>query len=297
MRAASSFGLGLLNASFALAMAGCSAAPSNDATASSGTDEALSTKTTTYVTFAASHGGYDVTDVNTAAKAHVGTIDYSRSSLDSSTIADLATVPSDELVLEGKLGSGSKSFVVTAAFRGMPGVSFVAGRNSFYQATDYSPPRECFAAPCQEGTVSTLNTTGSHGYDRIDVTSATMAFVDPAWLTRQVGSHGAIVAGVLASGSTTGVRVEKVLTARQIFVALPFVSGPCIASVPLACPAATPTRTYSRTADMCVVPQDCVVGFACPHFVPACDAGYTRTSWISDPNGCPAYACDPSFTH
>jgi hypothetical protein len=50
-----------------------------------------------------------------------------------------------------------------------PGVTFDATNDTFFQAADFNPPHECFAAPCAEGTAEELNLDATDSYDAIVV--------------------------------------------------------------------------------------------------------------------------------
>jgi hypothetical protein len=55
--------------------------------------------------------------------------------------------------------------------------------------------------------------------------------------------------------------------------------------------------TYTRDANLCLDFAACAAPRACPDLIPACAFGYTLAAWPAAPNGCPAFACDPSFIH
>ena len=84
------------------------------------------------------------------------------------------------------------------------------------------------------------------------------------------------------------------LTAKQVFIALPYVAEPCLVSEHI-CPDATPVSTYTRDASLCLDFAGCGAVGICPDFVPECWQGYTMTSWRGGPDACMRYACDPSF--
>lgn len=264
--------------------------PSNENAASS--DEALSSKATSFVTFTSrgAKKGYQLQDVNKSSSysAAVTEIDYTSAGLDRTTIQALEAAPTNELVLEGQLAKGGQSFVVTTAYRGMPGVTFDAKATTFY-ALDAQ--KECLRAPCYQ-TASSLNgsaTAPKASYLSLDTTAAAKPLVSTDWLAREATVHSAIVVGTINART-------QVLAASQVFVALPHVAGPCVATS-LICPDASPVHTYTRTSDMCIEATGCATAGLCPKYLPGCAPGYTLQTWTSQPNGCPAFACDPSFLH
>jgi hypothetical protein len=264
----------------------------------------LSTSTASFVTLSqpickkAPCPAYVVQDVNKSAAQAVGNLDFSRTSFTKSDIAAITSAPASEIVLKGKLGGVQakthlRSFIVTEAYRGLPGVTY-ASDAQFLQGSDFSPPIQCFAAPCEEGTTKKLNTTLTMSYDAIDVSAAAKPFVSTDLLHAQVASANAIVAGSIVAGEKLGTRAKQVLTAQQIFFKLPPSVGECPVFKLAAC-ADGQIRTYTRDANLCVLPSECVTPGMCAMFLPACEEGYTLSSWKAAPHACSAYACDPSF--
>jgi hypothetical protein len=251
-------------------IAACSSAPSDEASESQGA--AVSSTTPALVTVAtSSRGGFTVTSVNTSATSHVGTIDYSATGLDADTTGALAALPATELVLEGTVRSGT--FVATTAYRGMPGMTFDSSA-TFYEASGT--------------TAHALNESTTRKFSSIDVTAASAPFVQQSWLSNEV-AKGALVAGEVTQGA-------RVLTAKQVFIALPFVGGPCVVTGHV-CPDATPVNTFTRDANLCLDFAGCEAHGACSQIVPGCSTGYMLESWTYGPQACPQFACDPSFIH
>jgi hypothetical protein len=252
-------------------IAACSATPGEEAASSQGA--AVSSRTPGFVTIASdADGGYDVTYVNAPSwPTHVASLDFSQTGLDPATVEALEALPATELVLEGKIASNA--LVVTTAYRGMPGVTFDASA-TFYQASD--------------GVARELNESATRPLASVDVTAASKAFVQQSWLQAEV-AKGAIVAGAVAERG-------GVLTADQVFLALPVAIGPCVITSHV-CPDATPVATYTRDASLCLDFTGCEAHALCPMYVPVCGQGYELVSWTSAPNACPMFACDPAFIH
>jgi hypothetical protein len=294
--------------SFLGLMAGCSAAPPSDGVAAQ-SDE-LSVSRLSFVTLrpdtrrchAPQCGGYWIRDVNASAttpETYVAALDFTKSGLDDATIAKVTSADATELVLNGRLSTlfpttNTQNFFVFAAYRGLPQITYGA-TDVFYQAADFDPIVDCFAAPCPEGTATKLNKTTTVVYDRIDVSAAALSNVDASWLHAEVAQKNAVVAGKIVNGKLIAGRYEHVLAADQIFLKLPAQPGPCLAGPVQSCSGDTPVGTFSRNTNLCLVPTGCVASFACSHALPACADGYTRSSWNALPFGCPTYTCDPTF--
>ena len=293
------FGLGLLGV-----MAGCAVSTAPEGEGAEGSESELSKSTASFVTLSqpmckkAPCPAYSVQDVNKTAAALVGNLDFSRTSFTKSDIAGITSAPAAEIVLKGKLGpvqskTNLPSFIVTEAYRGLPGVTYAAGAQ-FLQGADFSPARQCFAAPCEEGSTKKLNTTVTFSYDGIDVSAAAKPFVSLDLLHAQVASSSAIVAGSVVTGAKVGVRAKQILTAQQVFFKLPSTIGECPVFKLAACPEGQ-VRTYTRDANLCELPSECVTPGMCTMMIPACSDGYTLSSWTGGKFACSQYACDPSF--
>jgi hypothetical protein len=244
-------------------------------------------------------GGYFVRDVNQgAAERYVSRLDFD-TSLPAEVIDDVRSAPASELVLRGHLGPEetrfhTRPFVVSEAFRGMPGVTPLADA-AFYQVHARKPPIECFVGPCPNEIAQTLNTSMTEEFDSVSVDSASLLWVDKGWLASRVEAHGAVVAGTLRQGAHLPGGFEEVLDASQVYVRLPERKGPCPVSPTQSCADGT-VAVQERDADRCIMQVGCVKPGVCPLFEPLCASGYTLSSWASAPDACPAFACDPSFT-
>lgn len=292
-------GLGLLGV-----VAGCAVSTAPEGEGTDGAESELSKSTASFVTLSqpickkAPCPAYSVQDVNKTAAALVGNLDFSKTTFTKGDIAAITSAPAAEIVLKGKLGpvqskTNLPSFIVTEAYRGLPGVTYAAGAQ-FLQGADFSPARQCFAAPCEEGSTRKLNTTVTFSYDQIDVSAAAKPFVSLDLLHAQVASSSAIVAGSVVTGAKVGVRAKQILTAQQVFFKLPATTGECPMFKLAACPEGQ-VRTYTRDANLCELPSECVTPGMCTMMIPACSEGYTLSSWTGGKFACAQYACDPSF--
>ena len=139
-------------------------------------------------------------------------------------------------------------------------------------------------------------------FDRLDTKAATdpitdgaATLVDGTWVARQALAHDAIVAGTFQDGEQFPGGPELVLAAQQVFLRLPVNDDPCPMIKIAACPDGQ-ILTYTRTADRCVIPAECVVPGMCIALVPVCADGYTLQSWPAGKFACSGYACDPTFS-
>ena len=269
--------VGLILALSTIALGACSGGPGEtEATASESqavVHKSPAMKSPTFVTIAAAtKSGYDVSPVNSSASAtHVAQLDFTKSGLDAATAAAVAAAPASEVVLEGTVSSST--LYVTAAYRGMPGVTYESDA-TFYQAGG--------------AVAQAVNESVTRKFASVDVTAAAKAFVQQSWLVDEVENKDAIVAGHVTQAT-------KALTAQQVFIALPYLRGPCVVSETI-CQLGD-TQTFTRDPKLCAVFAGCAPRTVCPLYVPYCGAGYTLESWTSAPDACPAYACDPSFIH
>ncbi|MFT3709747.1 MAG: hypothetical protein QM817_19130 [Archangium sp.] len=296
----------------ALLVAGCgvSEAQLDDSSADfdSETGE-LGTSSRTYVVFRKDFrkcsypmcGGWYVHDVNRAElrEVYVPAFDFSASNLRTEEQQALVTnAPANEVVLYGKLGalkSGLRDFVVTTAWRGMPGVTFTefsSGADTFYRANPVTI--QCIAAPCPNMQATKLHSTTKTMFHDLSVERASMPQVDQNWLTFRITDKDALVAGKIVDGAQVGAGREKVLDASQIFLKLPDMTQSCPrSSLPLC--GGTKVNTWTRDHNRCTVPAACVQPGVCAAFVPACAAGYSLVSWTGGTRACTQYACDPDW--
>jgi hypothetical protein len=235
-------------------------------------------------------GGYFVHDVNraTVTEKYVSGLDFSSSGLSND---DQARVLSgiDQVVLRGKLGPqephfGTQAFIVSEAYRGLPGLTLGSG-DGYFKVQEETI--ECITAPCPTLSEVRVNHTTKTLFHELSLTG--LGFVDQAWLNKRVTEGGAIASGTLATNGN-----ELTLEASNVFLQLPEVAGPCTLLTIAMCPAGQ-VRTFTRTADRCLIPDACVTQGVCNILVPNCGPGYTANSWKRSPNACEAVACDPSW--
>lgn len=245
-------------------------------------------------------GGYWIKDVNrkTAAQ-YVSDLDFSSSGLDEIEIDKVRSAPAEELLIRGKLGPkesahGTRTFIVSEAYRGLPGVKPVEG-DTFYKAQDRKPAISCFTAPCPNEVATKLNTTAKTYFSGYSVERAAKPFVDQEWLIERIEHHGALVAASIVDGQVFPGGPEQVLDASQVYLPIADSRGPCPVFKLAACPKGQ-VWTYTRSVDLCVLPDKCVADGACTEAEPPqCEDGYQLTSWRADAAQCTEFSCDPTF--
>jgi hypothetical protein len=245
-------------------------------------------------------GGFWIHDINraTVREVYVPGFDFSRSNLiNDEDRADVTNAPEFEVVLFGKLGAlknGYRDFVVTSAWRGMPGMQFKEGADTFYSVADANV--QCVTAPCPTMKATKLHSTSATLFHDISVERAAKPLVDQNWLTARVTDKGALVAGRFVNASQFGAGVERILDAAQVFVKLPDMTQSCPRpSLPL-CPGSK-QNVWVRDTNLCTMPAGCAAPGACAAFVPSCEDGYSLQSWTGGVFACTQYACDPAFLH
>lgn len=246
-------------------------------------------------------GGFWVHDVNrsTLNEQYVSALDFSRSNLAGlpEHQGDVTGAGAFEVVLYGKLGPkeprfNTRTFIVTSAWRGMPGVTFTEPADTFFRVK--SADIQCITAPCASLRATKLHTTSKVLFHDLEVKPAALPLVDRNWLSYRVIEDDALVAGRFVDGAVVGVSPEKVLEASQVFVHLPDMKQSCPRYAPAQCPE-DQTNLYVRNSNRCVVPAGCGGGGACAAVVPQCADGYELASWTGGQFACTQYACDPAF--
>jgi hypothetical protein len=275
---------------------------------STSTEDDLSASSRSYVTLtrdtrkcaAPMCGGYWVKDVNRkTGPTYVSDLDFSSSGLEDADVEKVREAPAEELVLRGKLGPkesahGTRPFIVSEAYRGLPGVTPVAGE-IFYQAQDRKPAISCFTAPCPNEVATKLNSTAKTYFSGYAVKRAAAAFVNQEWLIERIEHHGAVVAASIVDGQVFAGGPEQVLDASQVYLPIADSRGPCPVFKLAAC-AEGQVWTYTRSVDGCVLPDKCVADGQCTEAEPPqCADGYQLSSWRVDGAQCTDYACDPTF--
>lgn len=245
-------------------------------------------------------GGYWAHDVNraTVKETYVSALDFSGSNLSMPEHqADVTGAADFEVVLYGKLGPqesrfNTRTFLVTSAWRGMPGVKFTEPADTFYRVQGVN--LQCFAAPCATLRATKLHTTSKVLHHDLDVSRAALQLVDQNWLTFRTIEKDALVAGRFVDGALVGAGREKILDASQVFIRLPDMTQSCPRVAPAQCPAGK-VNLWTRNENLCHMPAGCGGGGACAAYVPGCADGYSLVSWVGGRFGCTQYACDPAF--
>ncbi|MFZ5441607.1 MAG: DUF6748 domain-containing protein [Myxococcota bacterium] len=236
-------------------------------------------------------GGFFVKDVNRAnpREEYVSGLDFSASNVPAEQQHLVTGAPDFEVVAYGKLGrleNGFRKFVVTSAWRGMPGVK-VDAADTFYRVE--SADVRCITAPCPSLRATKLQTTARTLHHDLEVGRAAMPGVDQNWLTSRITDRNALVAGQFRESAK-----ELVLDVSQVFVALPDMTQSCPRPALAFCPSGK-VNVWTRDHNRCQIPAGCGGGGACTAVVPACADGYTLVSWTGGPFACTQHACDPTF--
>jgi hypothetical protein len=271
-----------------IAALGCASASDQVAVASDGED-ALSAKTASYVSVrrdvrlcpAPLCGGYFIHELNReTADRYVSSLDVSALGwTDDDRQRLIGDFEDNALVVRGTLGPanphGTRALLVTEAYRGMPGVR-AAETHDFYTMS-WEDDESYYDA-------DKINTSWSGPCDAVGIDSINVPLLDRTWLGDRA-LHGAIVAGHMD---------VRTMGASQVFVRLPDRAGPCPYLYVPKCDEGQ-VLAYTRTAQRCLVPAKCVTPAICPLYVPNCESGYRRASWMSPTTACMTHACDPSF--
>ncbi len=241
-------------------------------------------------------GGYYVHDVNRVhlSEKYVSGLDFSSSGLGDLEQQQVLEADDGEVVLRGKLGPldayGTRPFIVSDAWRGMPGQQ-VGAADTFYSVKPVNIT--CVKAPCASMQAKKANATAATLFHQLDV-SPVGHFVNRGWLSGRALEHGALVAGSLGDGDLVSGSYEQVLSSRQVFVHLPEAVGVCQAALVTQCPAGQ-EHPYVRTADRCLVAQPCVSLGICSDALPSCADGYQAVEYRAGPSACPRVECDPAW--
>lgn len=246
-------------------------------------------------------GGWWAHDVNrsTLTERYVSALDFSKSNLNGlpEHQDDVTGAASFEVVLYGKLGPAesrfnTRQFIVTSAWRGMPGVTFSEPTDSFFRLQNADI--QCFAAPCASLRATRLHSTAKFLHHDLDVTRASVPLLDQDWLSNRAINDDALVAGRFVDGAVVGVGQEKILEASQVFVHLPDMTQSCPRYALAQCPEGQ-TNVFTRNVNRCLVPAGCGVAGVCRFATPTCTEGYSLVSWPGGAYSCTRHACDPTF--
>lgn len=247
-------------------------------------------------------GGYFVRDVNRKwlKEAYVSALDFTNSGLSAEVQAQAVAAPDGELLVFGRLGpvdaiSQTRPFLVSQAFRGLPGVK-VTRSDRFHRVDSKAAVVRCVAPPCMSETAHHLNSTATQVFSSYSFSRALKPAVDEVWLRHRVMEGQALVAGFVRNGAQMAAGRDRVLDVRQVFLLLPESQRvQCPHPMPAPCPDGL-EHAWERSADRCLYPVGCVAPGACAQGFPVCEAGYTLKSWAEAPSACRAYACDPDFS-
>jgi hypothetical protein len=239
-------------------------------------------------------GGFWLKDANRrTAEAYVSGLDVSR--LDALAQAQYENAEPKDLVLKGKLGpagvSGVRAFLVTAAYRGLPGFSVDPGDG--FATISYVPIR-CIQAPCNQFTATRLNTGTKTSLTSVDTSALGSAALNDEWLRDRIQGHGAIVAARTVAGVVQPGGAERNYEVSQVFVKLPDVRQPCATGAADTCPAGK-MAGYDVDENSCHVLAGCFTPRACPRFFRMCGEGYQEVTRYTPYEGCPALVCEPDF--
>jgi len=229
-------------------------------------------------------GGWWLREVNRTGDAiYVSSLDLSRAGLDDASL--VWNAGPRELLLRGKLRDaerGTQKLAVWAAYRGQPNAAPSAA-DEFLSVAEQNIV--CVTAPCERLLATRLNVGGASRAGKLEVERSCRPFADDAFMENRVLAHGALVAGRVSGGA---------VDAGQVYLRLPLRFAPCPAVKVAKCPDGQ-VNTWRRTADLCMIPDGCAAPANCPETRPACETGYTPSTWPAQPAGCTQLRCDPSF--
>lgn len=245
-------------------------------------------------------GGYYAQDLNRVNpyERYVSSLDFTQANLGDAEQGMVLSAGDGEVILRGRLGPQesqfkTRTFIVLEAWRGMPGVTAAAGE-LVWRVTPLEI--QCFAAPCASHQLRKVNyalTRQVHGL-QVHRAAAASPLVDQNWLTARVDRHDALIASALKDGAQYAAGKEKLADASQVFIRLPNRNGPC-PLMRLAMCEPGKVHSFSRSDELCLMPQGCVTPGVCVAMVPTCPDGYSLATWSGGEHACPQHACDPAF--
>jgi hypothetical protein len=222
------------------------------------------------------NGGYFLDEIDGARQTvHVDSLDLN--GLAAGVVQQLKGAADSELVLRGVFENPSRTsdpgpFAAMTAWRGLPGV----------------------VPPSSEGLLQISTTGGKHWAQRLSGGGSgsfdTMSFsgipglVNESWLKATAFASSALVAGKI-NGTT--------VDATQVYLELPAGISACSTIIDLCTKGETPT--FEQESDLCIAPTGCATKGACSGEIPDVPPGYSLVSWTKQPDGCMAYAANPSF--
>lgn len=244
-------------------------------------------------------GGYWVHDLNRVNlnEKYVSGLDFTQAKLDDASQGAILSGGDNEVVLRGRLGPAepqfkTRAFIVLEAWRGMPGVT-VAAADTVYRVTPLDI--QCFAAPCASAKLRKVNYASTKNVHGLSVERAALSpLIDQPWMQARVMRHDALIAASVIDGQVFAAGKEKIADASQVFIRLPNTNGPC-PQMRLAMCDSGKVHTYSRSDELCMMPEGCVSPGVCAQYMPDCPGGYQLASWSGGQYACPQFACDPAF--
>lgn len=242
---------------------------------------------------------YALSTLDTGAPfATVAGLDLQKVDREGSLAALLAKASDGEILVRGHVvsplavaappTSAKVTFAVSEAYLGLPG-SKAAWNDRFYRVESASPSDDDATDAKATHVFRRVEGPRTAAKATFDVRPSLATAVDEVWVRSRALAHGALVAGSVtsdASGTT--------FVARQVFVRLPEVEGPCREFKVRACNEGS-VLAFERRPSRCLVPTGCVPETVCREAAPSCAPGYTLRTWTSSAKGCAAYACDPEF--
>lgn len=284
-------------------LAGCAGAASDTQDDADETRDDLSAGRETFVVLrhddrkcaAPRCGGFWLKDANRrTAESYVSGLDVSR--LDALAQEQFRDAPAQELVLKGKLGpvsasSGTRAFLVSTAYRGLPGFTVDAGDG--FATIAYVPIR-CITAPCNQFTATRLNTGTKTSLTSVDTSALATAALNPEWLRDRIDNDGAIVAARTVQGVQQPGGRERNYDVSQVFVKLPDVRATCADPALPKCAAGT-IAGYDLDVNSCRVLAGCFTPRACPKIMRLCGEGYHEVTRYQPYEACPGLVCEPEF--
>jgi len=242
--------------------------------------------------------GYYLKEVNGPTMiSHVAAVDFTR--LDDSVIDDVLSAPQGDAIVRGAFvvpgpREGVPKFIVTAAYRGMPGIAPMEGDDT-YRTVDRNPPIVCFVAPCNNVLAQLVNGKAERPFTRMDLHGALAPLADGAWVDNMIREHGALVKGHFREGDQLPGGREVVLDVSQVYLKLP-VERPMCMMIPHPVCAEGLRATFTRDENRCLAFDTCAdMGSLLFFRPPACEDGYVRQGWATEAFPGFHYACDPAF--
>jgi len=173
------------------------------------------------------------------------------------------------------------TFAVKQLFRALPGVN-----NSETNHTGKEQYLKVSASSTASFVAVNLGTTIP--FAKLTFKIPGILFLDTEYLKAQTLANQAIIFAKQGANQ---------VQAQQVYLLVPQQIGPCKKKPTNRCTQVQTAETFTRDPlTRCLVFDKCVRRGFCPLFIPVCPEGYTRQSWAVEPNACPSYTCDPTWT-